>query len=129
MRDLRSLCVMLVALATLIGAGPSAVAAGHSTRHGGHHGAASSDADDRPQGQICGGVAGLRCPSTQFCDMSHRRQGAGVCRPSPTACPRLYQPVCGADRHTYPNACTARAAHTRVAHEGVCIPTVGRGRR
>jgi hypothetical protein len=35
-------------------------------------------------------------------------------------CPEIYAPVCGVDGQTYGNACEARCAHVRVAHEGEC---------
>jgi len=52
------------------------------------------------------------CPAWQACVN-------GACEA--TVCPDLWAPVCGADGRTYPNACTANAAHVEIAHEGECI--------
>lgn len=40
--------------------------------------------------------------------------------PTDTACPTLYQPVCGADQHTYMNACEARKAGQVQTTNGEC---------
>jgi len=42
------------------------------------------------------------------------------CLERPCACPDDYSPVCGVDGRTYGNACEARCADVRVAHEGQC---------
>ncbi len=39
-----------------------------------------------------------------------------------TVCSQIYQPVCGVDNHTYPNACEAQAAGVDVSYQGVCRP-------
>jgi hypothetical protein len=41
----------------------------------------------------------------------------------PCACPRILDPVCGADGRTYPNACEARCAHVAIVHKGSCQRT------
>ncbi|MGF1544065.1 MAG: Kazal-type serine protease inhibitor domain-containing protein [Parvularculaceae bacterium] len=38
----------------------------------------------------------------------------------PTVCATIYEPVCGADGATYPNACSAAAEGVGVAYEGGC---------
>jgi hypothetical protein len=44
----------------------------------------------------------------------------GRCAPRPQMCPMIYQPVCGADGRTYPNACHAARAGVSLAHGGAC---------
>lgn len=120
MRSLKSL--VLIVLLAIASTGLNVASAARPAAH-------PAAAPPAPQGQLCGGIAGLRCPSGQTCDMSHAGRTpdrAGVCRPNPQACTREYRPVCGSDHHTWPNACAARAAHVRVVSEGVC--TVGRTR-
>ena len=82
-----------------------------------------------PSGQSCGGIQGLACSPSQFCDYEPAAQcGAadqmGVCRDVPRNCPRDYRPVCGCDGRTYPNACTASGLGISVAAQAPCL-TVG----
>ena len=71
----------------------------------------------------CGGIAGLRCPSGEYCDYDSdqpcgRFDGAGICRTKPLAgtvqCPTVSpcQPACGCNGVTYCQACEAHAAGT-----------------
>lgn len=47
----------------------------------------------------------------------------GMCEAA--ICPDVYDPVCGRDGETYPNACEARAAHVSVEHPGECVRVCG----
>jgi hypothetical protein len=65
------------------------------------------------------------CPDDQYChyevsDICGWADATGVCRTPPTACTREFRPVCGCDRVTYSNACSANAAGVSIQHEGEC---------
>jgi hypothetical protein len=82
------------------------------------------------QGATCGGIAGLRCATTEFCnyELAAGGQGcdgsiadaSGVCETLPEICTDEYTPVCGCDRRSYSNACSAHAAGVAVMREGSC---------
>jgi hypothetical protein len=78
-----------------------------------------------PNERFCGGLLGLSCEAGEFCDFAIEAScGAadqtGVCRLPPEVCADIFNPVCGCDGETYPNACNANAAGTAVASEGAC---------
>lgn len=76
----------------------------------------------------CGGIFGVLCPATHFCDypdtsMCGAGDVMGVCTTRPEICSRIYDPVCGCDGMDYSNPCTAQAAGTDVAYAGMCSTT------
>ncbi len=88
------------------------------------------------QPRTCGTIAGLTCPSDQYCDYAADdcggADGAGVCRPRPSACDTIYRPVCGCrvpgnatNGVVYSNACEASAAGADVNGTGACTPPAG----
>ena len=75
-------------------------------------------------GKTCGGIAGVACDYGLFCDFK-----AGSCRISdaqgkcvkvPTACPRIFRPVCGCDKKTYGNNCERRFKKVALKHTKPC---------
>ncbi len=49
--------------------------------------------------------------------------GEGACEPRPTACPRIWDPVCGCDGTTYSNDCVAASEGVNVDYRGACDET------
>jgi hypothetical protein len=81
--------------------------------------------DGGPKGKTCGGLTGLACEESEYCD--YAADGAcgaadrtGVCRPKPEVCADIFSPVCGCDDKSYSNACEANGAGVSVAKEGPC---------
>ncbi|MET0342476.1 MAG: Kazal-type serine protease inhibitor [Polyangiales bacterium] len=90
--------------------------------------------DPGPVTRMCGGIAGLACGAGQFCNYEVAAGGlgcgvadaSGVCETRPDACTQQDSPVCGCDRRTYGNACTAHASGVAVLREGACERGTGR---
>jgi hypothetical protein len=86
--------------------------------------AANGACDQKP----CGGIGGLRCPPTMFCDfplaMCRAVDALGTCAYGGGVCPMVWAPVCGCDGATYPNACSAHAAAVSVQYLGICKGTL-----
>lgn len=61
------------------------------------------------------------CKDSEYCaKVPENCDGRGVCKDRPTACPLIYDPVCGCNDVTYDNACDAASAGVNVAHRGTC---------
>lgn len=63
----------------------------------------------------------LNCDVGEACQRSEGQcQALGTCVRRPEVCIQVYEPVCGCDGLTYPNACAALAAGFSVAAKGPC---------
>lgn len=69
----------------------------------------------------CAGPSDPACGPDAYCKAeSAQPNTGGRCAPRPQMCPMIYQPVCGGDGRTYPNACHAARAGVNAAHSGAC---------
>jgi hypothetical protein len=75
---------------------------------------------------MCGGIAGLQCGPTEYCDYDNNRCGAvddlGKCKARPEGCPKSYFPTCGCDGMVYGNDCDAASKGADVSDLGGCMP-------
>jgi len=96
---------------------------------GGNSGTGGTTGVDGGTGQLCGGFAGLPCPTGQFCDMSSHcgaiADASGTCQPTGGGCIAVWLPVCGCDGKTYPSDCDRMSAGVLKASDGECPKTDG----
>jgi hypothetical protein len=87
--------------------------------------AAASQSADAKKAQMCGGIAGLKCPEGQACryptDKCNVADLSGTCVKVKSPCPTGGAKVCGCDGTTYANECELLTAGVREAHKGACV--------
>lgn len=78
-----------------------------------------------PEGAICGTRGVAACPANMFCSYAAgadcgESDKPGHCMTRPELCPEIFQPVCGCDGKTYPNACHAASSKVGVRESAAC---------
>jgi hypothetical protein len=73
---------------------------------------------------LCGGLQGLTCEGTAYCDWPDDScgisDGLGACEERPTECEPGGEPVCACDGTRYENKCEAARDGQDVAEVGIC---------
>lgn len=69
------------------------------------------------------------CAKDEFCSIADgaclTAKSVGFCKPRPSSCTKILQPVCGCDGLNYDNACEATKQGSPVANTGVCGAACG----
>jgi len=78
-----------------------------------------------PELKSCGGLGGGSCTADEYCayeigQLCGADDVDSDCKPRPTVCGEIYDPVCGCDGLSYVNPCSANSAGTGIAHAGEC---------
>jgi hypothetical protein len=86
--------------------------------------ARSQTAPVPPPKRSCAGPTDATCGADSYCRVPNATgpTTGGACTVKPQMCPMIFQPVCGMDGKTYPNACHAARAGVNPAHSGACVP-------
>lgn len=75
------------------------------------------------EGGECAGKEGRQCDEGLWCDLQgpcDANDTTGVCTKVPQICTEEARPVCGCDKHTYPNDCERQRTRAQKDHEGPC---------
>jgi hypothetical protein len=87
-------------------------------------------ADGNP-GTACGGLAGIQCRATEYCDFPTNSCGiadeSGTCKTRPAVCPAVIgPPTCGCDGMVHPGDCPTYTTGTDLNANGACPLEPGR---
>jgi hypothetical protein len=81
---------------------------------------------DTSTAKVCGGLAGVECDATEYCDwgalpsLCGGDDGTGTCKKRPTSCIPADGIFCGCDGKTYESPCAAGKAGTGLRKNGPC---------